>query len=79
MIRLVKQKGTIFLSHTKNEASNENYRGLHRWNFKLNSRNELILKSPSSKFNVNKELKGFKVINRLKEDVIKTYISKERM
>lgn len=76
MCKLVKSNGVIFLCHNQNEAKNQNYGGLHRWNFSLNNKNELLLQNFGTKINLDQELSNYNIEHKLIEERIHTTIDK---
>jgi SAM-dependent methyltransferase len=45
MIRIVRNESFVLLEHRENEAKNENYSGLHQWNFSVSSSGDFLISS----------------------------------
>lgn len=58
MIEVSKPGGWVLLRHSRNEAVNEGYSGLHQWNLDTNSDGEFILWNKQQSLNVNRLLAG---------------------
>lgn len=54
MVRVVKEGRYILLEHKPNEAINEDYKGLHQWNFSMSDDNDFIISSKYNKVNMKK-------------------------
>lgn len=54
MIKVVKKGSYIYMIHRPNEATNENYRGFHQWNFSNNG-NEFLIGSKKNEVNFSKK------------------------
>lgn len=52
MIEVVKRGSYVLLEHTPNEADNENYQGLHQWNFSVSSNGDFLISSKSKEVNI---------------------------
>ncbi len=55
MIDVVKSGRYVLLEHRPNEAENENYSGLHQWNFSLSANGEFLISSKFEKVNMTKK------------------------
>jgi SAM-dependent methyltransferase len=51
MIHVVKPKCYVLLEHLENEAHNENWQGLHQWNFSLSANGSFIISSRLNQVN----------------------------
>jgi ubiquinone/menaquinone biosynthesis C-methylase UbiE len=56
MVKVCKEGGWILLNHAENEGENENYQGLHYWNFKRVNGAFIITSKDDHYINVNDEL-----------------------
>jgi len=52
MIKVVKSGGYVLLEHTPNEADNENYDGLHQWNFSMSANGHFLIGSRSKQVDI---------------------------
>jgi SAM-dependent methyltransferase len=57
MVAVTRPSGYIILQHVPNEATNENWVGLHQWNFSKEG-SEFIIRSRHRRISVNQELAG---------------------
>lgn len=55
MIDVVKSGQYVLLEHRQNEAENENYSGLHQWNFSLSANGDFLISSKFDKVNKTKK------------------------
>jgi SAM-dependent methyltransferase len=55
MINVVKKNCYVLLEHIPNEAENENYEGLHQWNFSQNAEGDFLITSKSKMINMTKK------------------------
>ena len=55
MIDVVKKGKYILLEHRQNEAVNENYAGLHQWNFSMSSNKDFLISSKTKTVNITKK------------------------
>jgi SAM-dependent methyltransferase len=55
MIEVVKSGRYVLLEHRPNEAENENYSGLHQWNFSLSTNGDFLISSKFEKVNMTKK------------------------
>jgi len=55
MISVVKRDKHVLMEHKPNEGENENYQGLHQWNFSMNSDGEFIIASKYSSINFTRK------------------------
>ncbi len=55
MIDVVKTGSYVLLEHMLNEAENENYSGLHQWNFSLSVDSDFLVSSKFEKVNMTKK------------------------
>lgn len=55
MINVVKRGKYVLLEHKPNEAENENYHGLHQWNFSMNPKADFIVSSKFNKVNITRK------------------------
>ena len=55
MLDVTKADGFVLLEHIPNEAINENYTGLHQWNFSINDSKEFIISSKFDSVNMTKK------------------------
>jgi SAM-dependent methyltransferase len=46
MYAVTKPGGVVYLRHVENEALHQNFRGLHRWNFTIDTRGDMLLSTP---------------------------------
>lgn len=53
MIAVVKKNRYVLLEHTRNEAENHNYSGLHQWNFDMSPAGEFLIRSKSGVVNMS--------------------------
>ncbi len=58
MLSVVKPGGHVYLKHRPNEGINENWHGLHQWNFSISAGGDFIISSRTSEMNVNQALAG---------------------
>jgi SAM-dependent methyltransferase len=63
MIDVCADDGVVFFENVINEGYNENYKGLHQWNFMHASGDLVIWKHDGSAWLAGRELRGFKSIN----------------
>lgn len=59
MIDVVKKGKYFLLEHRQNEAVNENYAGLHQWNFSVSSGGDFLISSISKTVNIKKNILKF--------------------
>jgi ubiquinone/menaquinone biosynthesis C-methylase UbiE len=52
MLFIVKNGSYVFLRHTANEAKNQNYTGLHQWNFSMSRDGDFIISSKTKQINM---------------------------
>lgn len=52
MLNVVKNGSYVFLRHTANEAKQQNYTGLHQWNFSRSKDGDFIISSKTKKINM---------------------------
>jgi SAM-dependent methyltransferase len=52
MIEVVKKGSYVLLEHRANEADNENYQGLHQWNFSISTNGDFWISSKSKELNM---------------------------
>ena len=57
MIDTVKKNHYVLLEHRINEGKNENYIGLHQWNFNISMENNFIISSKYKSLNFSKKYK----------------------
>lgn len=57
MLKLIKPGAYLYMQHYINEAENENYAGMHQWNFNLEA-NDFIISNLRKRININSHLKG---------------------
>jgi SAM-dependent methyltransferase len=62
MLKLVKPGGYMYLKHHPDEALQQNWRGLHQWNFASSNEGDFIIASRASRINVTNELKKEAVV-----------------
>lgn len=55
MIDVVKSGRYVLLEHRPNEAENENYSGLHQWNFSLSANGDFLISSKCEKVNMTEK------------------------
>jgi SAM-dependent methyltransferase len=55
MIDVTKSGGYVLLEHRPNEAENENYQGLHQWNFSMSSEGDFLVSSKSDTVNMTRK------------------------
>jgi len=55
MIDVVKSGRYVLLEHRPNEAENQNYTGLHQWNFSLSANGDFLISSKFEKVNMTKK------------------------
>ena len=63
MIDVCADDGVVFFENVVNEGYNENYKGLHQWNFMHASGDLVIWKHDGSAWLAGRELRGFKSLN----------------
>lgn len=63
MISVVKRNRFVLMEHKPNEGENENYQGLHQWNFSINSDGEFIIASKYSRINFTRKYLSICKIN----------------
>jgi SAM-dependent methyltransferase len=63
MIEVCADGGVVFFENVVNEGYNENYKGLHQWNFMHASGDLVIWKHDGSAWLASRELRGFKALN----------------
>ncbi len=79
MVDLCNKDGVVYLRHFENEASVENYKGLHRWNFYLNDADLLEINSLSKKHLLHEMLPQSEVVNhRIDGEIITEIRSLDR-
>ncbi|MFO0918095.1 MAG: class I SAM-dependent methyltransferase [Planctomycetaceae bacterium] len=52
MIDVVKVGSFVLLEHRPNEAENENWKGLHQWNFSLSEKGDFLIRSKRKEINM---------------------------
>ena len=57
MIAVVKRNSYVLLEHRPNEADNQNYHGLHHWNFSVSSEGDFLISSKSKQLNITTKYK----------------------
>ena len=62
MLQVIKDHGSVVLSHMRNEAENEGYSGLHQWNFDVRD-GDLILWNRAVEHNVSEFLRASASVN----------------
>lgn len=79
MIKICKPKGFVILFHEVNEGENENYKGLHQWNF--SERNgDFIIWNKISEINISKYFKSKARIDcKISNGYILTEIQKDEI
>ena len=55
MIDVAKKNGYVLLEHRPNEAENENYLGLHQWNFSMSADGDFLISSKSETVNMTRK------------------------
>lgn len=55
MIDVVKSGSYVLLEHRENEAENENWEGLHQWNFSVNKDGDFMISSKTEEVNMTKK------------------------
>ncbi|NMH16577.1 methyltransferase domain-containing protein [Tepidiphilus baoligensis] len=70
MIKVTKRSGFIITSHAENEATRENWSGLHQWNFFIEN-NDLIISNKEKAFSVSS------LINRDAE-IVEIFLTEQR-
>jgi SAM-dependent methyltransferase len=55
MIDVVKSGGYVLLEHRPNEATAQNYAGLHQWNFFLSANGDFLISSKSKQVNITEK------------------------
>ena len=55
MVEVVKSGGYVLLEHFPDEAINENYHGLHQWNFSMDSQGDFIIRSRHAAVNMTQK------------------------
>ena len=63
MISVVKRNSYVLMEHKPNEGENENYQGLHQWNFSMNSDGEFTIASKKSSINFTRKYSSISKIN----------------
>jgi SAM-dependent methyltransferase len=58
MLSVVKPGGYVYLKHRPNEGINENWHGLHQWNFSISTDGKFMISSRTTEMNVNQALAG---------------------
>jgi len=58
MLSVVKPGGYVYLKHRPNEGINENWHGLHQWNFAVSADGDFTISSRTTEMNVNQALAG---------------------
>lgn len=71
MVAVVRPRGTVLLQHFPNEAENENYSGLHQWNFDWVN-DDCLLWRPGTKWSLRKEFGGQAKVTGAKADGVVT-------
>jgi SAM-dependent methyltransferase len=73
MVAVVKPSGIALLQHYPNEAENEDYSGLHQWNFDWVN-NDCLLWRPGTKWSLRREFAGQATVKGAKADGFVTVI-----
>lgn len=55
MIKVARKGGYVLLEHRPNEAENENYEGLHQWNFSMSDDHEFLISSKNETLNMSRK------------------------
>ena len=55
MIEVAKPGGYVLLEHHPNEAENENYEGLHQWNFSMSESGDFLISSKDNTVNMSQK------------------------
>ncbi len=55
MIDVAKKGSYVLLEHRENEAEKENWRGLHQWNFSMDTNGDFWIRSKYNEVNMNKK------------------------
>ncbi|MEZ5384374.1 MAG: methyltransferase domain-containing protein [Prosthecobacter sp.] len=58
MLSVVKPGGYVYLKHRPNEGINEDWHGLHQWNFSISAAGDFTISSRNAEMNVNQALVG---------------------
>ncbi len=58
MVDVVKPGGWVFLKHQPNEGTNEDWHGLHQWNFSMGADGSFLIGSRKAEANVTQALAG---------------------
>jgi SAM-dependent methyltransferase len=59
MLEVAKPNGFVLLQHQRNEALNEDYSGLHQWNFDVDDAGDFVIANRETRVNVSKEFAEF--------------------
>jgi SAM-dependent methyltransferase len=73
MVAVVKPGGIVLLQHHPNEAENEDYTGLHQWNFDWVN-NDCLLWRPGTKWSLRDEFAGQATLTGAKADDVVTVV-----
>jgi SAM-dependent methyltransferase len=73
MVAVVRPHGIVLLQHYPNEAENEDYTGLHQWNFDWIN-DDCLLWRPDTKWSLRKEFAGQAMVTGVKADGVVTVI-----
>lgn len=75
MLSVAKPGGFVYLKHHPNEAINEEWRGLHQWNFSMNPDGKFIISSRDSEVDVTQALSDRgKVVCELRKESEETWL-----
>ena len=55
MIKVARKGGFVLLEHRPNEAENENYEGLHQWNFSMSDDHDFLISSKNDTLNMSRK------------------------
>lgn len=58
MLNVVRPGGWVYLKHHPNEGLNEQWHGLHQWNFSMSATGDFIISSRNHEANVTQEFAG---------------------
>jgi 2-polyprenyl-3-methyl-5-hydroxy-6-metoxy-1,4-benzoquinol methylase len=67
MVSLVKPSCYVYLCHVENEGQNQNYLGLHQWNFTLEN-GDFIIRNRRGAINMTRALGSSVVVNAFRDD-----------
>jgi SAM-dependent methyltransferase len=63
MINVVETGGYVLLEHRPNEAENENYSGLHQWNFSMSPEGNFLISSKNDTVDMTRKYQGICIIS----------------